>query len=70
MAELLDLLEKTSRTFALSIPVLPEPTRKEVTLAYLPKVDRHARLPRKLARCTESTITIGKGRATNARMRA
>ncbi len=34
--ELLDrLLEKTSRTFALSIPVLPEPTRWEVTVAYL-----------------------------------
>jgi farnesyl-diphosphate farnesyltransferase len=29
------LLEKTSRTFALSIPVLPEPTRREVMLAYL-----------------------------------
>lgn len=32
---LLDLLEKTSRTFALSIPVLPEPTRMEVAIAYL-----------------------------------
>ncbi|MGD8374631.1 MAG: squalene/phytoene synthase family protein [Acidobacteriota bacterium] len=30
-----DLLEKTSRTFALSIPVLPQPTRLEVTVAYL-----------------------------------
>lgn len=29
------LLEKTSRTFALAIPMLPEPTRKEVTVAYL-----------------------------------
>lgn len=29
------LLEKTSRTFALSIPLLPEPTRRQVTLAYL-----------------------------------
>jgi farnesyl-diphosphate farnesyltransferase len=29
------LLEKTSRTFALSIPPLPEPTRREVTIAYL-----------------------------------
>jgi len=29
------LLQKTSRTFALSIPVLPEPTRREVTVAYL-----------------------------------
>jgi farnesyl-diphosphate farnesyltransferase len=30
-----DLLVKTSRTFALSIPPLPEPTRREVTVAYL-----------------------------------
>jgi len=30
-----DLLEKTSRTFALSIPPLPEPTRREVMIAYL-----------------------------------
>ena len=29
------LLEKTSRTFALAIPMLPEPTRREVTVAYL-----------------------------------
>ncbi len=35
MADLDDLLEKTSRTFALSIPMLPEPTRREVTVAYL-----------------------------------
>ncbi|MGE5344705.1 MAG: squalene/phytoene synthase family protein [Acidithiobacillales bacterium] len=35
MATLESLLEKTSRTFALSIPVLPEPTRREVTIAYL-----------------------------------
>lgn len=35
MADLVDLLEKTSRTFALSIPLLPEPTRREVTVAYL-----------------------------------
>jgi farnesyl-diphosphate farnesyltransferase len=35
MADLGDLLEKTSRTFALSIPVLPEPTRREVMVAYL-----------------------------------
>ena len=34
-ADLERLLEKTSRTFALSIPVLPEPTRGEVTIAYL-----------------------------------
>lgn len=30
-----DLLVKTSRTFALSIPALEEPLRREVTLAYL-----------------------------------
>jgi farnesyl-diphosphate farnesyltransferase len=30
-----DLLVKTSRTFALSIPRLPEPLRHEVTIAYL-----------------------------------
>jgi len=30
-----DLLVKTSRTFALAIPELPEPTRREVTIAYL-----------------------------------
>lgn len=30
-----DLLRKTSRTFALAIPLLPEPTRKTVSLAYL-----------------------------------
>jgi farnesyl-diphosphate farnesyltransferase len=35
MADLDDLLEKTSRTFALSIPPLPEPTRREVSVAYL-----------------------------------
>jgi farnesyl-diphosphate farnesyltransferase len=35
MADLERLLEKTSRTFALSIPVLPEPTRREVMIAYL-----------------------------------
>ena len=35
MANLDDLLEKTSRTFALSIPMLPEPTRRHVGLAYL-----------------------------------
>ncbi|MDX1383797.1 MAG: squalene/phytoene synthase family protein [Thermoanaerobaculia bacterium] len=35
MADLDDLLVKTSRTFALSIPLLPEPTRREVTIAYL-----------------------------------
>src|SRR5262245_46717174 len=35
MADLDDLLEKTSRTFALSIPMLPEPTRQHVGIAYL-----------------------------------
>lgn len=35
MPTLESLLEKTSRTFALSIPVLPDPTRREVTIAYL-----------------------------------
>ena len=30
-----DLLLKTSRTFALAIPLLPEPTRTTVCLAYL-----------------------------------
>ncbi len=31
----LDLLQKTSRTFALAIPLLPQPTQHTVTLAYL-----------------------------------
>lgn len=35
MPTLEQLLERTSRTFALSIPPLPEPTRREVTIAYL-----------------------------------
>jgi farnesyl-diphosphate farnesyltransferase len=35
MADLDHLLQRTSRTFALTIPALPEPTRREVTLAYL-----------------------------------
>lgn len=35
MPTLETLLERTSRTFALSIPVLPEPTRREVMVAYL-----------------------------------
>jgi farnesyl-diphosphate farnesyltransferase len=30
-----ELLAKTSRTFALAIPLLPQPTRQEVCLAYL-----------------------------------
>jgi farnesyl-diphosphate farnesyltransferase len=35
MANLDELLEKTSRTFALSIPMLPDPTRHHVAIAYL-----------------------------------
>jgi farnesyl-diphosphate farnesyltransferase len=35
MLDLADLLQKTSRTFALAIPLLPEPARTEVGLAYL-----------------------------------
>jgi farnesyl-diphosphate farnesyltransferase len=35
MSDVDRLLEKTSRTFALSIPLLPEPTRREVGIAYL-----------------------------------
>src|SRR5207244_1602679 len=35
MANLDDLLESTSRTFALSIPLLPEPARRQVSIAYL-----------------------------------
>jgi farnesyl-diphosphate farnesyltransferase len=34
-AEIDDLLAKTSRTFALAIPLLPEPTRLQVGIAYL-----------------------------------
>lgn len=59
-AELNDLLEKTSRTFAVSIPLLDEPTRRRVGLSYLllriadnfedaarwPKADRVAALER------------------------
>lgn len=35
MADLNDLLVKTSRTFGISIPILPEPWRRQVTIAYL-----------------------------------
>jgi farnesyl-diphosphate farnesyltransferase len=35
MDDIDDLLLKTSRTFALTIPLLPEPTRSEVGVAYL-----------------------------------
>ncbi len=35
MNQIGDLLQKTSRTFALTIPFLPEPTRAEVSIAYL-----------------------------------
>jgi farnesyl-diphosphate farnesyltransferase len=37
-ARLDDLLVRTSRTFALSIPVLPQPLREEVTVAYLLRI--------------------------------
>lgn len=35
MVNLEKLLEQSSRTFALNIPYLPEPTRRQVTVAYL-----------------------------------
>src|SRR5258708_4941360 len=35
MPEIQRLLQTTSRTFALTIPFLPEPTRREVQVAYL-----------------------------------
>jgi farnesyl-diphosphate farnesyltransferase len=35
MADLEQLLADSSRTFALTIPLLPDPTRREVTVAYL-----------------------------------
>jgi len=35
MADLNELLEQTSRTFALTVPLLPAPIREQVTLAYL-----------------------------------
>ncbi|HEX3696387.1 MAG TPA: squalene/phytoene synthase family protein [Polyangia bacterium] len=35
MTEIQNLLQKTSRTFALTIPFLPQPTRAEVEVAYL-----------------------------------
>lgn len=35
MHDLNDLLIKTSRTFGISIPLLPEPWRRQVTIAYL-----------------------------------
>lgn len=35
MTDLEGLLERTSRTFALNIPLLPEPTRRQVTVSYL-----------------------------------
>ena len=35
MTDVDDLLQKTSRTFAITIPQLPMPTREEVGLAYL-----------------------------------
>ena len=35
MPSIQDLLVQTSRTFALAIPLLPEPTRNTTSLAYL-----------------------------------
>ena len=35
MTDIGDLLQKTSRTFALTIPFLPAPTSREVSIAYL-----------------------------------
>src|SRR5580765_3286048 len=35
MTDVDDLLQKTSRTFAITIPMLPMPTRQEVGVAYL-----------------------------------
>jgi farnesyl-diphosphate farnesyltransferase len=35
MSDISSLLQKTSRTFALTIPLLPQPTRDEVGVAYL-----------------------------------
>jgi len=35
MTDVDDLLQKTSRTFAVTIPMLPSPTRQQVGLAYL-----------------------------------
>ncbi len=35
MNTIASLLQKTSRTFAVTIPLLPEPTRQEVGIAYL-----------------------------------
>jgi farnesyl-diphosphate farnesyltransferase len=35
MSDVDDLLQKTSRTFAVTIPMLPAPTRQEVGIAYL-----------------------------------
>src|SRR3954452_7116035 len=35
MTDVDDLLQKTSRTFAVTIPMLPSPTRHEVGVAYL-----------------------------------
>ena len=35
MSTVQELLDKTSRTLSLAIPLLPEPTRTDVSLAYL-----------------------------------
>jgi farnesyl-diphosphate farnesyltransferase len=76
VADLDDLLLRTSRTFALSIPRLPEPLRREVTVAYLlfriadtfedasgwPK-ERRARAIEDFARLVEA---IGEGAPTGS----
>jgi len=75
-----DLLEKTSRTFALAIPLLPEPTRRSVSLAYLlfriadtledatewPRAERVAALAQLASACSE---TFDVDRATRVRER-
>lgn len=76
MTDLPGLLERTSRTFALSIPRLPEPTRLAVTLAYLlfriadtfedaavwPRADRSAALTDFLALLSDPALATD-GRA-------
>lgn len=75
MVDLEALLGRTSRTFALSIPRLPEPTRGAVTLAYLlfriadtfedaaawPKSRRAEALEEFVALLTDEAVTAGRG---------
>jgi farnesyl-diphosphate farnesyltransferase len=73
------LLQKTSRTFALSIPMLPEPTRAQVAIAYLVFriIDTledavHWSPPRRLKALGEmkallATLDPGEGQRTSAR---